>query len=100
MPVRCVWTSLEASGVFQFDMWLRKHSVSVLLGLGHLSSCFPGGSDGKESACNAGDLGSIPGSGRFPGEQPTSVFLPRGFHGQRGLVGYSPWGRKELNMTE
>ena len=29
---------------------------------------FPGGSHGKESLCNAGDLGSIPGSGRFPGE--------------------------------
>ena len=29
---------------------------------------FPGGSDGKESACNAGDLGSIPGLGRSPGE--------------------------------
>ena len=29
---------------------------------------FPGGSDGKESACNAGDPGSIPGVGRFPGE--------------------------------
>ena len=29
---------------------------------------FPGGSDGKESACKAGDLGSIPGSGRSPGE--------------------------------
>ena len=29
---------------------------------------FPGGSDGQESACNAGDLGSIPGSGRYPGE--------------------------------
>ena len=30
---------------------------------------FPGGSDGKETACNAGDLGSIPGSGRSPGEE-------------------------------
>ena len=29
---------------------------------------FPGGSDGRETACNAGDWGSIPGSGRFPGE--------------------------------
>ena len=29
---------------------------------------FPGGSDGKESVCNTGDLGSIPGSGKFPGE--------------------------------
>ena len=37
---------------------------------------FPGGSDGKESACNAGDLSSIPGLGRFPGEghgNPCSV---------------------------
>ena len=30
--------------------------------------CFPGGSDDKETACNAGDLGSIPGLGRSPGE--------------------------------
>ena len=30
-------------------------------------TCFPGGSDGKESACNAGDQGSIPGLGRSPG---------------------------------
>ena len=30
---------------------------------------FPGGSDGKESVCNAGDMGSIPGSGRSPGEE-------------------------------
>ena len=30
--------------------------------------CFPGSSAGKESACNAGDPGSIPGSGSFPGE--------------------------------
>ena len=30
--------------------------------------CFPGGSDSKESACNAGDPGSIPGLGRSPGE--------------------------------
>ena len=31
---------------------------------------------------------------------PTLVFLPGEFHGQRSLVGYSPWGRKELDMTE
>ena len=37
---------------------------------------FPGGSDGKESACNAGDLGSIPGLGRSRAWQPTLVFLP------------------------
>ena len=33
-----------------------------------LEEGFPGGSDGKQSACNAGDLGSVPGSGRSPGE--------------------------------
>ena len=32
--------------------------------------------------------------------KPTPVFLPGKFHGQRSLVGYSPWGCKELNMTE
>ena len=32
--------------------------------------------------------------------QPTPVFLPGEPHGQRSLVGYSPWGRKELDMTE
>ena len=32
--------------------------------------------------------------------QPTLVFLPGEFHGQRSLVGYSPWGRKESDMTE
>ena len=32
--------------------------------------------------------------------QPTPVFLPGEFHGQRSLVGYSPWGRKELDTTE
>ena len=32
--------------------------------------------------------------------QPTTVFLPRKFHGQRSLVGYNPVGHKELDMTE
>ena len=32
--------------------------------------------------------------------QPSPVFLPGNFHGQRSLAGYSPWGPKELNMTE
>ena len=55
---------------------------------------FPGGSDGKESTFNAGDLGLIPGLGRAPGEEwlPTPVFLPGEFHGERSLMGYSPWG--------
>ena len=50
----------------------------------------------------AGDVGSIPGSGRFPWRrkwQLSPVFLPRESHGQGSLVGYSPGGLKELDMT-
>ena len=46
---------------------------------------------------NAGDADSIPGLGRSPGERngnPTPVVLSGKSHGQRSLVGYSPWGRK------
>ena len=85
---------------------------------------FPCGSTGKESACNKGDLGSIPGLGRSPGEgkgnplqysglensmdytvlrrrqwQATPVLLPRKFHGWRSLVGCSPWGSYESDTT-
>ena len=52
--------------------------------------CFPCGTAGIEFACNAGGLGSIPGWGRFLGEG----------NGQRSLVGYSPWGHEESDMTE
>ena len=64
--------------------------------------CFPGGSDGKASACNAGDPGSIPGSGRSPGEGNGNPLQHSCLenHGQRSLVGYGPWGRKESDMTE
>ena len=59
--------------------------------------------DSEESTCNSGDPGSIPGSERSPGEGkwlPTPVFLPGEFRGQRSLVGYSPWGCKELDTTK
>ena len=53
---------------------------------------------GKESACQAGDAGLIPGLGRSPGEgnwQLTPVFLPgKKSHGQRSLAGYSPRGHE------
>ena len=58
---------------------------------------------GKESACNAGDAGLIPGSGRSSrwwAQQPTLVFLPEESHGQRSLAGYRPQGQKESHMTE
>ena len=54
-----------------------------------------GGSDGKESACKAGDPGSSPRSGRSPEEgHGNPLFLPGESHGQRILAGYSPWDRK------
>ena len=64
---------------------------------------FPGGTDGKESACNAGDPGAIPWSGRSPGGglgNPLQHFCLENPHGWRTLAGYSPWGRKELDATE
>ena len=61
----------------------------------------------KESACSSGDTGVV---GLLLGWedplekvmawQPIAVFLPVESLGQRGLVGYSPWGLKELDMTE
>ena len=64
---------------------------------------FPGGSDGKESACNVGDLDSIPGLGRSLEEGNGKPFQYPGLenpHGQRSLVGYSPRGPKALDTTE
>ena len=64
---------------------------------------FPGGSDDKESACNAGDLGWIPGLGRSPEGGYGNLLQYSGLenpHGQKSLEGYSPWGRKELDTTE
>ena len=64
---------------------------------------FPGGSEGKASACNAGDPGSIPVSERSPGEgngNPLQYPCLEKSHGWRSLVGYSPWGHKESDTTE
>ena len=64
---------------------------------------FPGGVEGKESTCNAGDTGSVPGSGRFPGEGNGNLLQYSCLgesHGQRSLVAYSPWGHKESDITE
>ena len=77
----------------------------------HFLGGFPGGIVGKNPPANAGeagdakDRGSIPGSGKIFWSmkwQPTPVFLPEKFHGQRSLVGYSPWtihGKAGLNWT-
>ena len=80
----------------------------ILFSLSSLSSIppisdFPGGSDGKASACNFGRPGFDPWVRKILWRrkwQPTPVLLPGKFHGWRSLVGYSPWGCKELDTTE
>ena len=66
----------------------------------------PGWLSAKESGCQCKRhkrqgfdpwVGKIPWRGKW---QPTPVFLPGKSHGQKSLVGYSPWGRKELDTTE
>ena len=59
---------------------------------------FAGSSVGKESACNAGDPGSIPRSERSPGEGLGCPLQCSGLENSMDL--YSPWGHKELDMTE
>jgi len=85
----------------RFDSWVRKipwsrkwHSTQNL--------GFPGGSDSKDSACNAGDLDSISGLGRSPGGEhgyPLQYACLENPHGQRSLAGYSPWDWKMLDVT-
>ena len=73
-----------------FPKWILFITHSCLMG-------FHGGSDDKESTCNVGDLGLIPGLGRFPWRRawlPTPVFLLGESHGPGSLVGYSPGGTK------
>ena len=80
-----------------------------LLGVNHFLKSllnmlgFPGGSDGKSICLQCRRSGFNPWVGKTPWRrkwQPTSVLLPGKFHGQRSLVGYSPRGCKELDMTE
>ena len=59
---------------------LEKGYAPVFLG-------FPGGSDGKESTCNVGDLGSIPGLGRFPGEGKGYSLQYSGLENSMDIVG-------------
>ena len=63
---------------------------------------FPGGSVVKNSPDHTGDPSLIPGSGGFPAggnDNPLQYFYQES-HGQRNLVGYCPWGGKELDATE
>ena len=64
------------------------------MGLKHSFQGFPGGSDGKESSCNAGRPGFDPWVRKIPWRRerlPTPAFLPGESLGQGSLAGYSPW---------
>ena len=68
-----------------------------------MKNIFPGGSDGKEAACDVGNLGSILWLGRSPGGEhgnPLQYSCLENLHGQRSLAGYSPWGGQESDTTE
>ena len=86
-----------------FDSWVgkipwRRDRLSTPVFLG-----FRGGSAGKESACNAGDLGSIPELGRSPREGKGYPLQYSGLENStdRGAWrAYSPWSHKESDTTE
>ena len=75
----------------------------IVKGSGFHPGYFLDGSASKQSAWNTSDTGLIPGSGRSPGgvhgNQPQYSCLENP-HGQKSLVGYSPWNRKKLDTTE
>ena len=80
--------------------------IMLLLSIIVLPNGFPGGTCGEEPTCQCRldlrDMGSISESGKIPWRrawQPSLVFWPGESHGQRSLVGCSPWGRMELDTT-
>ena len=73
--------------------------VVCVSGIMYVCELFPGGSDGRASACNVRDPGSIPASGRSPGGgngNPLQYSCLENFQGLRSLVGYSPWGSQRV----
>ena len=92
---------LEISGhpsIKEFDSFIQETFIECLL-----CACLPRWCSGKESACQRRRRGFNPWVGKIPWRrkwQPTPVFLPGKFRGQRGLVGYSLWGCKESDTTE
>ena len=77
-------------GYMQRLKTVKLHHPLPLLG-------FLGGSAGKESSCDAGDLGLIPGLGRSPGEGNGYLLQ---YSGLENSMDYRPWGHKGLDMTE
>ena len=86
------------------DLLILYHIIShrvIILASSHHFRDFPGGSDGKESACKVGDPDLIPELGRSPGEGNGNPLQYSCLENSmdRSLAGYSPWGRKESDIT-
>ena len=85
------WSSLLSQRNLFEDKLSLFHSPVLLNGPPSLFMSFPGGSEGKESACNVGDLDLIPGSGRSPGKghgNPLQYSCLENRHGQKSLEGH------------
>ena len=106
--VQCGWQALghQRTQVHRWEVLAGFLGGPVLLVEEELCPCFPGGASGIEPACQCRRqrrprfhpwVGKIPWRRAW---QPTPAFLPGEFHGQKNLAGYSPWGLKELDMTE
>ena len=95
--IQSPWHCHLSLGILCFVRHLLTHLFAPLFTIFPYSD-FPWGSAGKESACNTGDLGSIPGLGKIRWRRkrlPTPVFWPGEFHGL-----YSSWDPKESDRTE
>ena len=91
---------------FFFFFWLLLFCLVLVLVKASWPSGLPRWLSGKESTCNEGDSGLIPEFRRSPGEgngyllQYSCLESHGKSHGQRSLVGFSPWGCKEWNTNE
>ena len=106
------WCKKGSSRFLEDILWKGKKKWKIEQNWGTRFEGEHDGSDGKESACSAGDPSLIPALGRSRGEgNPFQffvvfffffipVFLPEEFHGQRSLAGYGPLGHIESDMTE
>ena len=94
-PLGCITNVFSQSIGYFFILFMVSFALQKLINL-------ISGSDSKASACNAGDPGSIPGSGRSLEEglaTHSNIFAGKS-HGQWNLADYSPWDRQESDMTE